>query len=230
MKYRSIAASSLESVAQRITNGSSGIWGPTGMSPQNHVSIEEARFIAAGLLGLPKPQLQTEKSVEKNQLHQPKPSNTRVDDADFVGTADGFDFKPSRSSSAGPSGWIVEAFGGPCRSVGIDGFTERLEGFFHALKPDFINTYFIQLNAVTSNGLSAKMQISYNTNYSYATRSYRDQLNFNIKNRAPASSVEAARDNYKKAECVEMNHIQYVHAFQNWARTNEKAIRRHIGK
>jgi hypothetical protein len=182
--------------------------------------------MVAGILGVPAPQVLSQRHIPP--VSQNSSGATGKSAGEFSNTTDGFDFRAYKDPQGGSSGWVVEAIGGPCRAVGIEGIAKTsLHGFSGALSGNFRENYWIILKAVTSSGNDAMMQISNNTNYHGATQSHRRQMEATLRNGADG---EAYRDNYKKAECIEMNHMQYVNAVQNWVLKNETTFRKLVGK
>lgn len=114
------------------------------------------------------------------------------------------------------------AFGGPCRTVGIDLMRGRLEGVAYGVeKGNFRARYDIELYAEMG-ALQVLPSLHPGQNYSLiaqeAERLYRTAVSDG------SSDAEAYRRSSDWALCISRSHMQYVIAVENWWRANRGTL------
>lgn len=149
------------------------------------------------------------------------------DNNDLINTTDGFEFRlvPADNDPTRP---IIEALGGPCRTVGIEGIHKPLNFALNsALKPDFRNNYYFEAwfwNKDSNRGDKGYFILSSTTGLSQTIQANRDAYRSYVAQRRSQREIDSVKETYEQAECLEMNRMQYVIALENWVRTNEKQL------
>ena len=156
----------------------------------------------------------------------PKPPiEKKAENGELINTVDGFEFRVFKEPTYNDNLYYYEAVGGPCRGVGIEGLVGRLDDIRQVLRPNYKNQYSLT-GLFWVDSLKGRISINHTVNYSASTAENRRRYQHNLSNRAPQKDIDNANSSYKMSECLEMNHMQYVIAFENWVKRNEKPLMR----
>jgi hypothetical protein len=155
-----------------------------------------------------------------------KPSGSEGGQAspDINNSTDGFDFRTYLNANKTP---LWEAFGGPCRPVGVQGMSGRIDDALAASRPDYRSRYNIQAYSyLTGTNLKVLWTISNNVDWQSTMSEYQRLYNDARQHGQSGIEVDRAKDNLQMAECLSMNNIQYVIALENWSKKNKKELQK----
>lgn len=156
--------------------------------------------------------------------------NALAENNQLVNTADGFEFRVYNGTKYQDKLPYFEASGGPCTNAGIIGMQGRLDEVINALRPDYKRTHYLHPFSEPSRlkGLRVLGAISGNkladNRYALNTQETRRLYESAKANKVKRSELEPYYEEFKFAECLEMSHMQYVLAFENWAKRNKKPL------
>ena len=162
-------------------------------------------------------------------------SNAIAENNQLVNTPDGFEFRVYEKTKWYPDDLSFEAVGGPCTATGIVGLYGRLDEVMNALRPNYKETHYLT-GFIESTRLKTRVMV-YITAEKLRTNRYAlntqetERLYKSAKaNKVKGNELEAYHEDFQWAQCIEMNNMQYVLAFENWAKRNKEPLLKIVKK